>query len=214
MNLVLFVDLQLIKTSVQFNEKLQKLFSSGFFKLKTHYKCWKRYLPEGPKMAKQFTALDSNLRDFILRQNIFFTASATEDSRVNISPPCWCRTESPGTRTRTSTRPPSARSSTTTRGRWRTLGMTTPWWIFPWLGPSRGARQGTGGRGSRPSARSVSGTRCWSPRTGCGPRSSDGISRASNKKRSRRAPHHLILDPSHRLKIVLDDDKRPCWTHT
>ena len=37
-------------------------------------------------MAKQFTALDSNLRDFILRQNIFFTASATADSRVNISP--------------------------------------------------------------------------------------------------------------------------------
>jgi len=38
MDLVLFDDLQLIKTSVQFNGNLQKLFSSGFFKLKTHYK--------------------------------------------------------------------------------------------------------------------------------------------------------------------------------
>ncbi len=37
-------------------------------------------------MAKQFDALDSNRRDFILRQNIFFTASGTANSRVNVSP--------------------------------------------------------------------------------------------------------------------------------
>tara|TARA_B110000305_G_scaffold209790_1_gene243029 strand:- start:6 stop:581 length:576 start_codon:yes stop_codon:yes gene_type:complete len=38
------------------------------------------------KMAKQFEALNSDLRDFIQRQNIFFVSSATADSRVNISP--------------------------------------------------------------------------------------------------------------------------------
>tara|TARA_B110000459_G_scaffold47908_1_gene53492 strand:- start:1209 stop:1784 length:576 start_codon:yes stop_codon:yes gene_type:complete len=38
------------------------------------------------KMAKQFEALNSDLRDFIQRQNIFFVSSATVDSRVNISP--------------------------------------------------------------------------------------------------------------------------------
>ena len=37
-------------------------------------------------MAKQFEALNSDLRDFIQRQNIFFVSSATADSRVNISP--------------------------------------------------------------------------------------------------------------------------------
>lgn len=37
-------------------------------------------------MAKQFPSLSSAQRDFILRQNIFFTASATASSRVNISP--------------------------------------------------------------------------------------------------------------------------------
>ncbi|WP_299139230.1 pyridoxamine 5'-phosphate oxidase family protein [uncultured Tateyamaria sp.] len=37
-------------------------------------------------MAKQFPALDQAKRDFILRQHIFFTASATADSRINISP--------------------------------------------------------------------------------------------------------------------------------
>ncbi|MEP1353359.1 MAG: pyridoxamine 5'-phosphate oxidase family protein [Tateyamaria sp.] len=37
-------------------------------------------------MAKQFQALTEVHRDFIQRQHIFFTASATADSRVNISP--------------------------------------------------------------------------------------------------------------------------------
>lgn len=37
-------------------------------------------------MAKQFDALTPAHRDFILRQHIFFTASATAGSRVNISP--------------------------------------------------------------------------------------------------------------------------------
>ena len=37
-------------------------------------------------MAKQFDTLDSSLRDFVLRQNIFFVASATAQSRVNVSP--------------------------------------------------------------------------------------------------------------------------------
>ena len=37
-------------------------------------------------MAKQYQALDDKHTDFILRQHIFFTASATQDSRVNISP--------------------------------------------------------------------------------------------------------------------------------
>lgn len=37
-------------------------------------------------MAKQFPKLDKGLRDFILRQNIFFVASATAESRVNVSP--------------------------------------------------------------------------------------------------------------------------------
>jgi hypothetical protein len=37
-------------------------------------------------MAKQFDALDSGLRDFILNQNIFFVASAAAQSRINISP--------------------------------------------------------------------------------------------------------------------------------
>lgn len=37
-------------------------------------------------MAKQFSSIDDRLRDFIARQHIFFTASATSDSRVNVSP--------------------------------------------------------------------------------------------------------------------------------
>ena len=37
-------------------------------------------------MAKQFDALTDDLRRFIQKQQIFFTASATADSRVNISP--------------------------------------------------------------------------------------------------------------------------------
>ncbi|MBI1262414.1 MAG: pyridoxamine 5'-phosphate oxidase family protein [Rhizobiales bacterium] len=37
-------------------------------------------------MAKQFPSLDKNLIDFIERQHIFFVASATADSRVNVSP--------------------------------------------------------------------------------------------------------------------------------
>lgn len=37
-------------------------------------------------MAKQFASLDDRLRDFIARQHIFFTASATGESRVNVSP--------------------------------------------------------------------------------------------------------------------------------
>jgi len=42
-------------------------------------------------MAKQFSSIDDRLRDFIARQHIFFTASATSNSRVNVSPretPC------------------------------------------------------------------------------------------------------------------------------
>ena len=38
------------------------------------------------KMAKQFEALNSDRRNFIQRQNIFFVSSATANSRVNISP--------------------------------------------------------------------------------------------------------------------------------
>jgi len=41
---------------------------------------------EAIKMAKQFEALNSDRRDFIQRQNIFFVSSATADSRVNVSP--------------------------------------------------------------------------------------------------------------------------------
>ncbi|WP_373414827.1 pyridoxamine 5'-phosphate oxidase family protein [Ensifer aridi] len=37
-------------------------------------------------MAKPFESIDARLKDFIGRQHIFFTASATVDSRVNISP--------------------------------------------------------------------------------------------------------------------------------
>jgi hypothetical protein len=37
-------------------------------------------------MAKQFERIDARLQDFISRQHIFFTASATNSSRVNISP--------------------------------------------------------------------------------------------------------------------------------
>lgn len=37
-------------------------------------------------MAKQFKSIDARLKDFIGRQHIFFTASATGDSRVNVSP--------------------------------------------------------------------------------------------------------------------------------
>ena len=37
-------------------------------------------------MAKQFSALTKAHRDFIARQHVFFTASATGDSRVNMSP--------------------------------------------------------------------------------------------------------------------------------
>jgi hypothetical protein len=37
-------------------------------------------------MAKQFDALTLDHRDFINRQNIFFTASAAAESRVNVSP--------------------------------------------------------------------------------------------------------------------------------
>ncbi|MBA8801464.1 MULTISPECIES: pyridoxamine 5'-phosphate oxidase family protein [Agrobacterium] len=37
-------------------------------------------------MAKQFESIDARHKDFIGRQHIFFTASATGDSRVNISP--------------------------------------------------------------------------------------------------------------------------------
>ncbi|MDO9127509.1 MAG: pyridoxamine 5'-phosphate oxidase family protein, partial [Parvibaculum sp.] len=37
-------------------------------------------------MAKQFPSLTPELKDFIGRQHIFFTASATADSRINLSP--------------------------------------------------------------------------------------------------------------------------------
>ena len=37
-------------------------------------------------MAKQFPGLDAAHRDFIGRQHIFFTASATDSSRINLSP--------------------------------------------------------------------------------------------------------------------------------
>lgn len=37
-------------------------------------------------MAKQYLALDADLSEFIKRQKIFFVASATNDSRINISP--------------------------------------------------------------------------------------------------------------------------------
>lgn len=37
-------------------------------------------------MAKQFTALEISHQQFIQDQNIFFTASATRDSRINVSP--------------------------------------------------------------------------------------------------------------------------------
>lgn len=37
-------------------------------------------------MAKQFRALDANLSKFILEQKVFFVASATAKSRVNMSP--------------------------------------------------------------------------------------------------------------------------------
>jgi len=36
-------------------------------------------------MATQFERIDARLKDFISRQHIFFTASATNSSRVNIS---------------------------------------------------------------------------------------------------------------------------------
>lgn len=37
-------------------------------------------------MAKQFPALEDVHRDFIARQHIFFAASATAESRINLSP--------------------------------------------------------------------------------------------------------------------------------
>lgn len=37
-------------------------------------------------MAKQFPRIEPSHRDFIARQRVFFTASATADSRVNLSP--------------------------------------------------------------------------------------------------------------------------------
>ena len=37
-------------------------------------------------MAKQFDALDEPLTEFIRQQHIFFTASATDTSRVNVTP--------------------------------------------------------------------------------------------------------------------------------
>lgn len=37
-------------------------------------------------MAKQYSGLNSSLRDFIERQQIFFVASSTQTSRVNVSP--------------------------------------------------------------------------------------------------------------------------------
>lgn len=37
-------------------------------------------------MAKQFPAIDQRHREFILRQHVFFVASAAAESRVNISP--------------------------------------------------------------------------------------------------------------------------------
>ena len=37
-------------------------------------------------MAKQFARIEDNLKSFIERQRIFFTASAAEGTRVNISP--------------------------------------------------------------------------------------------------------------------------------
>lgn len=37
-------------------------------------------------MATQYGSLNADLRDFILRQHIFFTASATASSRVNLTP--------------------------------------------------------------------------------------------------------------------------------
>lgn len=37
-------------------------------------------------MAKQFPSLTPELKSFIERQHIFFTASATADSRINLSP--------------------------------------------------------------------------------------------------------------------------------
>ncbi|WP_420011696.1 hypothetical protein [Tateyamaria sp.] len=37
-------------------------------------------------MAKQFEALSAAHRAFILRQHIFFTASAAPGSRINVSP--------------------------------------------------------------------------------------------------------------------------------
>jgi Pyridoxamine 5'-phosphate oxidase len=37
-------------------------------------------------MAQQFTTMDAKHRSFIERQHIFFVASATADSRVNLSP--------------------------------------------------------------------------------------------------------------------------------
>jgi predicted pyridoxine 5'-phosphate oxidase superfamily flavin-nucleotide-binding protein len=37
-------------------------------------------------MGKQFASIETQHRDFILRQPIFFTASAARDGRVNVSP--------------------------------------------------------------------------------------------------------------------------------
>lgn len=37
-------------------------------------------------MAKQFDRLEQSHRDFILRQHVFFTASAAEGTRINLSP--------------------------------------------------------------------------------------------------------------------------------
>ncbi len=37
-------------------------------------------------MGKQFTSIESNHREFILKQHIFFTASAAARGRVNLSP--------------------------------------------------------------------------------------------------------------------------------
>src|SRR3569623_546682 len=39
-----------------------------------------------PSMAKFYSALTADLRDFIARQHLFFTASGTGDGRINLSP--------------------------------------------------------------------------------------------------------------------------------
>ena len=42
-------------------------------------------------MATFYTELNTTLREFIAKQGLFFTATATSGGRINLSPKAWTR---------------------------------------------------------------------------------------------------------------------------